>query len=511
MNLASYIKAGYSILYLVTAEEGRAELSILKCAQEMKRKIRVWSHTEGFFTPNEENPEAEQVEDPVEALIKLRDLPQKTIIIMRDLHMFLNTAKTVRQLRDIARDFKQQHKTLIIISAVKKIPPELERDITVLEFELPTKDEIADIFQRLYATNQKNIGAIDPDEQERIIQSALGLTTVEAESAFAKAIVDHSLSGKNEAISRLVMKEKAIAVKKSGILEYFETKQTIDDIGGLDILKEWLQLRSKAFSKAAKDFGLKSPKGVLLCGPPGAGKSLCAKAASNILGVPLLKFDIGKVFGSLVGDSERNCRTAIQTAESIGASILFLDEIDKGFAGMGGGGSHDSGTSARVFGTLLTWMQERTSPCFVIATINRIEGLPPELLRKGRFDEIFFVGLPAEKERDQILKIHLGKTGRDIKKFKDEDIRKCAKASEGFSGAELEECVNSGMYLAFNAGRDLMMDDILKAIKSTNPLSRSKGKELQEMAAWAEANAVNASKVEKEKPKKIEVNRQLEI
>lgn len=283
------------------------------------------------------------------------------------------------------------------------------------------------------------------------------------------------------------------AVKKSGILEYFEPKQTANDIGGLENLKAWLKMRSKAFSKKAREFGLPMPRGILLVGLPGCGKSLSAKAASHILGLPLLRFDIGRVFGGLVGDSERNMRTAISTAEAVGSCVLWIDEMEKAFAGMSGGNSGDGGTSQRVFGNFITWMQEKTTPCFIIATVNRIESLPPELLRKGRFDETFFVGLPSKREREQILKVHLRLKNQ---KINDAALQKCIEASDGFSGAELEEAIVTGMYGAFDQERGLTADDLIEAIKLTNPLSKSKSDDLKAMAKWASNNAVNASKTE---------------
>lgn len=512
MNLVPYIKAGYPILYLVTAEESRAEMTVLNAATETKRNLRVWSATEGFMDPDGRN--RDQIEDPIKALNNImHDVNNSTIYIMRDLHSFFTAPKLLRQIRDIARDFKQAQKTMIIITPVKKIPPELERDITVLEFDLPTKEEITDSFTTLYEGNKEKIGDIEVDEQERIVQAAMGLTTVEAENAFSKAIVEYVTDdNKDKPISRRVMKEKANAVKKTGILEYFEANQTVNDVGGLDNLKTWLTMRERAFSKAAREFGLPMPRGILLLGLPGCGKSLSAKAASNILNVPLIRFDIGRVFGGLVGESESNMRIAIQTAEAVGSCVLWIDEMEKAFAGMGGSGSTDGGTSQRVFGNFITWMQEKTTPCFIISTVNKIDSLPPELLRKGRFDEIFYVGLPNAEEREAIINIHIRRYNRDIATFDKKDITQCVKASEGFSGAELEEAIVSGLYSAFHHNRELNGIDILRAIKNTQPLSISKKEQMDAMALWAEKNAVNASTENKQKETKInKAGRQLEL
>jgi ATP-dependent 26S proteasome regulatory subunit len=508
MNLAPYIRAQYSIIYLLTPEESRAEAVIQKTAVELKKKLVVWSCTEGIFeVVNGKASGKEQIEDPIEALVRIKGSKEAgarapdadTIYVLRDMNPYLNDARVARHLRDIARDFKQSRKTLIILSPVRKLSPDLERDVTVLEFALPAYDEIKVIFDNLYEGAKSKLGKISDDERERIVQAAMGLTTIEAENALAKSIVEHVNGQKDKkganSISKLVLKEKALAVKKSGILEYYPATQTAADVGGLENLIEWLNIRKEAFTAKARDFGLPMPRGLILVGIPGCGKSLSAKACSNLWDVPLLKLDLGNVFGGLVGESERNMRTCIQTAEALGSSILWLDELEKAFAGAGGNGSTDGGTTQRVFGTFLTWMQEKTCPCFVVATVNRIDGLPPELLRKGRFDEIFFVGLPTARERQIILNIHIKKYKRDVKNF-EKQMSELVSASEGFSGAELEEAVVSGLYAAFYHKRDLTAEDVLKAIKNTNPLAKSRGAELQEMVKWAAENAVNASRVE---------------
>lgn len=314
MNLKSYVRARYPILYLVTPEESRAEMAILAAAREVKFNLRIWSHTEGFINPDGNG--GEQVEDPIEALQVIKAGSKCTIYVMRDLPAFFSSEKVVRLLRDIARDFKQTSKTLIITSPARRLPPDLERDITLLEFELPERAEIEQVFNRLYEPHKAKIGILADDERERIIQAAMGLTTGEAENAIAKAMVESVSQEKKSRpqISRLVLKEKSLAVRKTGILEYFEAAQTAEDIGGLENLKHWLAMRSKAFTSKARAFKLPMPRGMLLVGIPGCGKSLSAKAASNIMGVPLIRFDIGRVFGGVVGESESNMRLAIQTA-----------------------------------------------------------------------------------------------------------------------------------------------------------------------------------------------------
>ena len=969
------IRAAQPIIYMVTAEEARAEAELMGIAKKLELGLKTWSCTEGFFDPK--TNKKEQEEDPQEALNNIKRGPGNMIYVFKDLHTFWQgrTPQTIlRSLRDIARDFKQSGKTLVLLSPVKDIPKELERDIAVVELNLPSQDALRDIFTGIYKPLEEQLGKIDEDEIERIGQGAAGLTTTEAETAFSKALVLRKREKLKEPLSALVLKEKAQAVKKSGILEYFETDESMETVGGLDNLKSWLGIRRKVFTKKAREFGLPNPRGILLVGLPGCGKSLTAKAASNILQVPLIRFDIGKVFGGLVGMSEANARDALKTIDAIGNCVtgdtevvmsdgslkridqirigdkvacyredsgkiaatrvcwaqskkrevlaltnksgdkvkatpdhrflvldhgkirwreagnlrlgdlvgvpkrlpyvepttqdllpkevrvygveredrrvfayvrcdaekypdpympkdrmtreewlakpshrvstgagrhlsqvpdlpsritsqmayigglvasdgslgtrhigftnarmslhqgfcdffsglgvpsftrqsladekygsykslpgisanpqlstifetkvnrkllaqvvralnervlelgpgllawwlagyidgdgttslpqhdekiaicskrprkaklvrevirrlgivppawdgriievtgqrardlalllngkvshpnksrniqaiirsnkqpsrrdsgfklgrllrsqrrlagkkstemlvgtgtvsraennltigeavvqqiatdlpnagfdkllnsdvrwvpitkieqmteevvydiscegdhthsfiangmiahncvVWIDEMEKAFAGMGGSGSQDSGVSQRVFGTIITWMQEKKSPSFIVATVNNIGGLPSELLRKGRFDEIFFVGLPSAKEREEITKIHVNKFKRDPSKVLKRDLKSIVSDSEGFSGAELEEAVVSGLYSAFDRGTELKGEYIHSAVLNTTPLSKSREEQLAGMKEWAEKNAVHASK-----------------
>ena len=499
-KITNYIRASYPILWLQTHEESRAEREIFGVAKLLKRRLKVWSCTEGFRELG--TMEQTACEDPIEALNTINtDTETSIIYVFRDLHVFFNVPRVLRLLRDISRDFKQGKKTLILLSPTSDIPIELERDIVMIDFKLPERDLVAQIFDSIYEQNEeiikKDNGEIDSDERELIIQAALGLTTGEVENAISKAIVDRAKmdvpNDEKPSISKLVMSEKAQSVRKTGILEYFEAPEQTSDIGGLENLKLWFNIRKNAFTIKAREFGLPMPRGIMLVGLPGCGKSLSAKAASNALGVPLIRFDIGRVFGGLVGQSEQNMRSAIGTIEAIGNCVVWIDEMEKAFAGAGGSGNSDSGVTQRIFGNFITWMQEKKSPSFIVATVNRIESLPPELLRKGRFDEIFFVGLPGPTEREAILKIHITKKKRDIKNFKLQD---CITESAGFSGAELEEAVVTGLYTAFYKDDELKDKYILKAIKETTPLSKSAKSSLEAMEKWASDNAVNASKLD---------------
>lgn len=506
-ELINYIRAGFPVLYLHTSEEMRAMREIQRAVRVLAangkaRDLYFWSHTDGLIdeakaTNNDLSRDA-QYEHPMEALDAIRKEADDRVYIFRDLHPFFVEPRVVRYVRDIANEFKQHRKTLIILSPVNNIPPELERDVTLVEFDLPGPEALKAVLGLFSdsAAGKKLAGDLPEDEQERIIEASRGLTTVEAENAIAKAFIEFG-SHKTTPISRIVMKEKALAVKKSGILEYFEAKESASDVGGLNNLKHWMNERVKAsFTKRAKEFGLPAPKGILLVGPPGCGKSLTAKAASNLLGVPLIRFDIGKVFQGLVGSSENNMRRALQTIDAVGNCVVFIDEMEKALAGTSGSGDNDSGVTRRVFGSFLTWMQEKESSSFVIATINQIESLPTELLRKGRFDEIFFVGLPDDKDREEIFKIQIRKRGRNPDEWKAKEIKELAEQSKAFSGAEIEQAVISGLFIAFSLGKELNRDHIWTAVERTTPLAKSRRAQVEKMVEWAKINAISASDME---------------
>ncbi|MBM4091405.1 MAG: AAA family ATPase, partial [Planctomycetes bacterium] len=331
---------------------------------------------------------------------------------------------------------------------------------------------------------------LEPEARERLLHAARGLTLKEAENVFAKTLVlDGRLSSEDVSV---IFSEKQQIIKKSGLLEYYEAVEDFSHVAGLENLKQWLIKRQIAFTERAARFGLPSPRGVMLLGVQGCGKSLCAKAVSSLWNLPLLRFDIGQMFSSLVGSSEENVRRAIQTAESVAPVILWIDEIDKALAGSSGGGSSDAGTSARVFGTLLTWLSEKTSEVFVICTANDISHLPPELLRKGRLDEIFFVDLPHDRERREILQIHLRKRKRDPARF---DLDPLVRLSDGFSGAEIEEAVIAALFDALSRNEELSTELIATSLRETVPLSKTMSEQMSVLRGWAAGRARPASNV----------------
>jgi SpoVK/Ycf46/Vps4 family AAA+-type ATPase len=483
------IQAQYPLIYLVTSEEERAEQAIAAMAQvKPPKRIYVWTVTHGIVEygqprnitqHNTVSPEA-----AIEWVIRQRE---PGIFVFKDLHPFIDSPAVTRWLRDAIASFRDTNKTIILMSPLQQIPIELEKEVAVLDYPLPTMAELNDVLSQ--QLEQVRGRRITTDTREKLLKAALGLTRDEAEKVYRKAQVTAGRLTESEV--DIVLSEKRQLIRRNGILEYLEEEGTLDDVGGSEDLKGWLSQRSAAFTERAREYGLPQPKGLLLLGVPGCGKSLIAKVTSRLWSLPLLRLDLGRVYdGSMVGRSEANLRNALKTAESISPTILFIDELDKAFAGSAGSADSDAGTSSRIFGTFLTWMQEKKSPVFVMATANRVERLPGEFLRKGRFDEIFFVDLPNEEERKQIFGIHLSKRRRDITRF---DLEQLSKMSDGYSGAEIEQAVVAAMYDAFAQDREFTQLDIIAAIKATFPLSRTMTEQVAALRDWARQRARPAS------------------
>ncbi len=505
-KISTLIRANYPLIVLITHEEARAIRAIRNVASGLQggeRPLQVWSVTEGWKS-GEGSGGQSSITDPLEAVdYVIKEV--KGVFIMRDLDPFLNVPHLVRRLRDAAAELKGKQKTLILLSPSFKIPGHLDKDAVIVDFDLPGVEDLGAILDSLIQAakeKKKNVSLWENGLRENTVQAALGLTCTEAENALARSfVVANSAWGK---VPSLVLQEKEQIVRKGGFLEFYPPSASIDDVGGLDALKGWLKKRGKAFSRKAREFGLPQPRGLLLLGVQGCGKSLCAKAAANLWNIPLLRLDVGRIFGSLVGESEGNVRKALHLAETVAPCVLWIDEVEKGLAGGGGSGNLDSGVTARVFGTILTWLQEKTSPVFVIATANNVEALPPELLRKGRLDEIFFVDLPNLEERMEILGIHLARRKRMVKAAV---LRDLAELMNGFIGSEIEEAVVSGLYDAFDAGRELQDEDILRAVKSTVPLSKMRREDINRLRDWAKERARPATipKVEVKAGREIEL------
>ena len=453
-------------------------------------------------------PEEERVitllaaKDPLSALEQIDKADGNTLFILKDFHDCWTNPQIKRKLRNAAQQLKFTKKSIILTTPHSKLPEEL-KDIAVLqEFPLPVANELDQVLAGLSKTPGVKVN-LTKLGREKLVQAALGLTASQAQRVFAKAIVSNGVLDDQDI--GLVTEEKKQIIKESQALEFFAIHETAADVGGLEVLKGWLRLRERAFSEEARNYGLPSPKGIALIGIPGTGKSLTAKMIGGLWRLPLLRLDVGALFGSLVGESEERTRRALKLAETVAPCILWIDEIDKAFAS----GGLDGGASKRVFGAILTWMQEKTAPCFVVATANDISSLPPELLRRGRFDEIFFLDLPTKDERKEILSVHLRKRRRMNHDF---DLERLARESEGYVGAEIEQAIIDGMYVGFNQNREFTTADLSQALKRQVPLSISQRERITALREWLrEGRAQSASFAEVKQAEQQFVPLQLDI
>jgi SpoVK/Ycf46/Vps4 family AAA+-type ATPase len=422
--------------------------------------------------------------------------------VLKDFHEFwAKDARVRRKLRSLAQQLIYTGASLIVTTPSRDIPEELRDDAVLLEMPLPKADALRGALDTLIDDTTGVKSALTPQGRSRLAQAALGLTAAQAKRAFAKAIVRDDVLD-DRGIDAVVAEKKAI-IRESRALEFYTTDETTDDVGGLDSLKRWLALRERAFTDEAADYGLPSPKGLALIGIPGTGKSLTAKMIGGLWRLPLLRLDVGALFGSLVGESEERTRRALHLAETVAPCVLWIDELEKGLSG----GDLDGGTSQRVFGTVLTWMQEKTVPVFVVATANDVTALPPETLRRGRFDEIFFLDLPTEEERREIITVHLRKRRRDPGNF---DVYHLAQISDGFTGAELEQAVVDALYHAFSEDRDVRTADLTAAIARAVPLSRSQREVIERLRSWLrEGRAQSASFAEAAQAEQAQVRLEL--
>jgi SpoVK/Ycf46/Vps4 family AAA+-type ATPase len=494
MNLTTYLRAGYPGLAVISSEEARAEADIAAACASVERRLHAWSSTEGLVDTTDGR--VTPCPDPLDALQLLdgmfaADNPRH-VVLLRDLQLHLDQSDPmlVRRLKDILRVAKSNGHAIILLGCRLKLPAELEHEITHVDFSLPDPARLGAVLDGiLKSAKLKNVHEV---VKEAALQSALGLTTTEAENAFALSVVE------TRGIDpKVIAREKARTLKRNGLVEVVEATTSLDDIGGLGQLKEWLQRRGGAFSASAKAYGLPAPKGLLIVGITGTGKSLTAKATAGAFGLPLLRLDMGRVFGGIVGQSEANLRSVIQTAEAIAPCVLWIDEIEKGFSGSKSSGSTDGGTSSRVFGSFLSWMQEKDQPVFVVATANDVSKLPPEFLRKGRFDEMFFVDLPDAQERAQIWDIVIKRHGRRPAEF---DIVALSRGCEQFTGAEIEAVLIDALHEAYAEGREPGPKDILDAIAHTVPLAQLMDGQITALRHWAKGRARDAGAPVKSTP-----------
>ena len=507
-KLIHFIKARFPYIYFETYEEQRVTKFIRDVVQDetkikLPREVLIYSQASGL---THENKEISNTKNPNQLIDFIKNYNQNSVFILYDFHVFFGSKQrtpdneVVRAFRDLIFHLKTSEirKTVIFVSPELSIPQTLQKDIVICDFPLPNLDEIKAKLDKMVSANPKiNIVNLDEEGKDKLCKAALGLTMQEAENAFALAMVNDAKLDVSDI--NIILEEKMQVIRKTGMLEYVKSDYAIDDIGGLDNLKKWLLKRNNSWSERAKKYCLPSPKGVLVTGVPGCGKSLTAKAMSKIWQLPLLRLDMGSIFSGIVGSSEENIRKAIKTVEAVAPAILWVDEIEKGLNNSQG--TNDGGVSSRIFATFLTWMQEKTAPVFVIATANNISKLPAELLRKGRFDEIFFVDIPTYKERKEIFSVHLKRRLKNEEiyrniTFDDNLISELAKRTEGFIGSEIEQVVISALCDAFFENRGLEFCDFEKAISNTVPLSTTQKEQIVALRQWANVRALSATSKE---------------
>ena len=497
-QLRDMLRAYYPVIYMTTFEYDRAKQKISGVAKSLNKGYGIyeWNSVNGLVQNTQDGMKRiEDCEDPEQLLshiLKRHASDDSEIYILEDFHEYIDERNVKVLLRQLAETLRFYRKHIIIVSSVFVLPIELEKYITVIDLGLPGRADLEQVLANV-ADSSKTV--IEDGLRKKLVDAALGMTVMEADLAFCLAAVKNNL---NSDAPATVAREKEQIIKKSGLLDYYQVNEDLRSIGGMSILKSWLEKRKLAYDFKAQLWHLPEPKGLLLLGVPGCGKSLTAKSISSLWNMPLLRLDIGKVFQGLVGSSEENIRRAIATAEAVAPCVLWIDEIEKGLSGVRSSGDTDGGTTSRIFSTILTWMQEKTNPVFVVATANNIQMLPPELLRKGRFDEIFFVDLPNEQDRQSIWEIHLSKMGQDPRVL---CVDKLAKESVGFNGAEIEECVKEAMFTAYTENPDnpqLRIKHLLDAIKETVPLSTTMKDQIDYLRKWSKTRAKQAGAINTE-------------
>ena len=505
-QISDMLKAYYPIIYLNSFEYDRTKQKIRGIVKNEKLDFvfHQWNCVDGMMMQNK-NDSFEVVpnlEEPEEVLIYIAeniDNNKNEIFILEDFHEYIEEINIKIRLRQLAERLRFYRKHIVIISSVLILPTELDKYITVIDIPLPTKKDIEVVLNQVVKNAKVTL---DNNLRKNLVDAALGMTVMEADLAYCLAAVKDNLGNKSP---RIVSLEKEQIIKKSGILDYFDVNESLRNVGGMAHLKAWLKKRKSAFEYQAQKWNLSEPKGLLLLGVPGGGKSLTAKSIASLWNMPLLRLDIGKVFQGEVGSSESNIRKAIATAEAVAPCVLWIDEIEKGLSGSQSSGSTDGGTTSRIFSTILTWMQEKTKSVFVVATANDISLLPPELLRKGRFDEIFFVDLPSENERKSIFKIHLEKNNHKSENY---SLDKLSSESIGFNGAEIEESIKEAKFSAYIENKEnptLTIKHILTAIRDTVPLSVTMKEQIDYLRSWANSRAKYAGDEFKESIKPIDI------
>jgi len=515
-DFTALLKSRYPLIYIVNNEEQRLIRYLQYLSRSKGYRIYIWNCVDGLCdigSGNVVNAVTEDIKDPDVVLDKIIEESENeeynqnlrnagingSIYVLLDFHRFIDGAApdTERRIKKITQT--ESMTQVIVTGPFYKATPTLEDLFAVLDFPLPNEIEIANTLYNIVDAVSSKLPTLRKKtkaREEELIKAASGLTLMDAQSAYSKSIVRHKTFD-----IPTILKEKKQIIRKKGILEYFDSHVTMDDVGGLDTMREWFVRRKLAFSSEAQKFGLKQPKGVLMIGTPGSGKSLSAKACASLFEMPLLRMDFGALFGSLVGESEGTTRDALKLAEAISPCCLWMDEVEKGLSGGSSSGSTDGGTTSRVIQTILTWMQEKEKPVFVVCTANDYERIPPEFMRAGRFDEVFFIDLPTPPERVDIFRVLIKRAKREPENF---NLPELASESEGYSGAEIEKSIDEAISMVYQDSRgkkDIEQSDIISALKSFKPLSTIRSDYFEKIREWAQSNCRLANRSPEKKVK----------
>jgi SpoVK/Ycf46/Vps4 family AAA+-type ATPase len=490
-DIAALLRARNPLIWCVTREEARAERILIDAAAAAGYAPTWWDCANGITNVDGASIDATAT-DPAISLATIRDSARRQVFIMRDLHAWLRDPTVTRSLRSLCRTLPQaprdSARAIVVVSPSAEVPPELSGHAILVDIPLPDRAEIAQLLDAAVSALPEDIraSAAPNGMRDAAIDAALGLSAEEAQSTFARSLI---VTRRIDPAT--VANEKRRVIARERVLEWFDPLQSgLDGVGGLELLKAWLTQRRAGFTPQARNYGLRAPKGVLLVGVPGCGKSLSAKAIAAAWGMPLLRLDMGALRSKWVGESEANIRRALKVAETVAPAILWLDELEKALGGATQGAA-DGGVSSDALGVVLSWMQDRAGSVFVVATANDVSKLPPELLRKGRFDEVFFVDCPTAVERASIIRAALCEYGREVESI---DTAAVGAATAEFTGAEIAALVPDAMFTAFADGeRDVTTEDLVNAAHATVPLTRTAADKIAGLRQWATGRARPAS------------------
>ena len=478
-DLRTLILSYHSLLSIETDEEDRARSLLLAATEDLGMKLFEWSATSGMQDALRPGTVVGQTREPRELLAHIETLSVAAVYLLKDFDVFLSDPGLVRQMRETCQAFAQSPSIIVLTGSTIELPAELEHFSTYFEMELPDTGELAAVVAAVASSlevRHKLVCELDLGKDGELVRALGGLTLNQARQAVARAAL--AVGALDDGVIEAIHAGKAELLRSAGLLEYFPSEDNVAELAGSSRLREWLERARMGFSPEARALNLAPPKGVMLVGVQGCGKSLCAKVIAREWKLPLLKLDVGRLFDRFIGESEKNFRKAIEQAEAMAPAVLWFDEIEKAFATSGGDSDADGGLGRRLFGFFLTWLQEKRADVFVVATANDLTRLPPELLRKGRFDEIFFVDLPDSRARQAIFEIQLKLRKQDPAAF---ELCELVIASEGFSGAEIEQAVISGLYRALHVGRSLTTDLVLAELAGTIPLSVSRREDVEKL------------------------------